>query len=168
MSQPYVGEIRIFAGDFAPLNWALCQGQLMAISENETLFALIGTTYGGDGQSNFNLPNLSSRVPIHFGLDSFGNNYPLGQSAGVESVTLTVAQIPQHTHTCVGAAAANSSSPSGSTWADGVDLYSSASPSVTLNPTAVSPAGGSQPHDNLMPFLGLNFIIALFGVFPSQ
>lgn len=168
MSQPYVGEIRIFAGNFPPFDWFFCQGQTLPISGYETLFNLIGTTYGGDGQTTFNLPDLRGRVPIHFGNDGFGNNYVLGESAGTEAVTLTSSQIPQHSHTPMGAAAANSSSPSGNTWADGVDLYSSASPTIPLSASAVSASGGSQPHTNLMPFLGLNFIISLFGIFPSS
>lgn len=168
MSSPFVGEIRMFAGNFAPVGWALCQGQLLPISENPTLFQLIGTTYGGDGQNTFALPDLQSRVPVHV-----GPGFALGQAAGAESVTLTVSQIPAHSHVplCL-SAAGNQDSPSGAIWADatGTTVYSNAAPSAseTLASAAIGSAGGSQPHDNMIPFLVVNFIISLFGVFPSQ
>lgn len=165
MSQPYVGEIRMFAGNFAPVGWALCQGQLLAISENPTLFQLIGTTYGGDGQNTFALPDLQSRVPVHV-----GPGFALGQAAGAETVTLTTSQIPAHSHVaqCFNAAG-NSASPANSVWAlSATNLYSTAAPSLTMAIQAVGSAGGSQPHDNMIPFLVINFIISLFGVFPSQ
>jgi microcystin-dependent protein len=155
----------MFAGNFAPLDWAFCQGQVIPISENETLFQLIGTTYGGDGQSTFQLPNLMSRVPIHV-----GPGFALGQSGGEESVTLTTQQIPNHTH--VPQANSNqgsASSPQGNVWAESaLNNYSSTAPSVAMSNAAIGSAGGSQPHDNMMPFLVINFIISLFGVFPSQ
>ena len=167
MAQPYVGEIRMFAGNFAPVGWALCQGQLLPISENEVLFQLIGTTYGGDGQSTFALPNLQSRVPIHQGSGFF-----IGQSAGQETVTLTTNQIPSHSHAPqAGSAAGSSNSPAGNVFAaapSGVNWYSSAAPSVPMSPSMVGSAGGSQPHDNMIPFLVINFIISLFGIFPTQ
>lgn len=168
MSQPYVGEIRMFAGNFAPVGWALCQGQLVAISENPTLFQLIGTTYGGDGQNTFALPNLQSRVPVHV-----GPGFALGQAAGAESVTLTVSQIPAHSHvpTCSSAVAA-APGPGGNVWAANNTLtpYMNIPPAPTeaLNAAAIGSAGGSQPHDNMIPFLVINFIISLFGIFPSQ
>ena len=173
MSNPFVGEIRMFAGNFAPAGWMFCQGQLLPISENETLFTLIGTTYGGDGQSTFALPNLSSRVPNHMGTLS-GRTFQLGEAAGVESVTLTTNQIPAHTHAATAFdVAGNSADPSGKRWAASADTtikpYGLATAiDSTMSATAIGSTGGSQPHDNMIPFLGINFIISLFGVFPSQ
>jgi|SRR5580692_5714073 microcystin-dependent protein len=165
MSSPYVGEIRIFAGNFAPAGWMLCDGALLPISENETLFNLIGTTYGGDGQSTFALPNLQSRVPVHV-----GPGFALAQTGGAESVTLIVQQIPSHSH--VPQANSNpgtQSNPSAGVWAQStLDQFSSAAPTVAMAPAALGSAGGSQPHDNMLPFVCLNYIISLFGVFPSQ
>jgi microcystin-dependent protein len=175
MGQPYVGEIRIFAGNFAPSGWMLCQGQLLPISQNETLFNLIGTTYGGDGQSTFALPNLQSRVPIHQGTFS-GSTFTMGQSGGTESVTLNTQQIPAHNHFLLATGGNPSLSPANAAPADassisqpGVNTYgpSSGSP-TTLNPATIQVTGGNQPHDNMQPWLGLNFIISMFGVFPSQ
>lgn len=166
MSEPYVGEIRMFAGNFAPVGWMLCQGQTLPISENETLFNLIGTTYGGDGQSTFNLPNLSGRVPIHQ-----GNSFVIGQMAGEEEVTLTVNQIPQHTHALLcNSASSSSPNPAGSLWgAAGSNAFiAPASINAHLNAATIVAAGGSQPHDNMMPFLAINFIISLYGVYPTQ
>ena len=169
MSNPFVGEIRMFGGNFAPAGWALCQGQLLPISENDTLFNLIGTTYGGDGQSTFALPDLRSRVPVHV-----GPGFVQGQSAGTETVTLTTNQIPAHTHTATCyPVAGNSASPTGGRWASSADtsINAYALPAVAdsaLNAAAIGLEGGNQPHDNMIPFLGLNFIISLFGIFPSQ
>jgi microcystin-dependent protein len=165
MSGPFVGEIRMFAGNFAPAGWALCQGQLLPISENPTLFQLIGTTYGGDGQNTFALPNLQSRVPIHV-----GPGFALGQAAGAESVTLTVSQIPAHSHVPLGNSnSGNQKNPTGGVWAkSSLDEFSTTAPSINMSAVAVGSAGGSQPHDNMIPFLVINFIISLFGVFPSQ
>ena len=166
MSQPFVGEIRMFAGNFAPVGWAFCQGQLLAISENETLFNLIGTTYGGDGQNTFALPNLASRVPVHV-----GPGFALGQAAGAETVTLTTSQIPAHSHVpqCF-SNPGNLASPAGGVWANTnpTTIYDNNPPTNAMAPTALGSAGGSQPHDNMIPFLVINFIISLFGVFPSQ
>ena len=170
MGNPYVGEIRMFAGNFAPQGWLLCQGQTLAISEYDVLFNLIGTTYGGDGQTTFNLPNLSSRVPIHQGTGG-GNSYVMGQLAGQESVTLTPQQMPAHTHQVLcGVASSNSPTPAGAfCGATGSNAYApGASANANMNLASVSSAGSSQPHDNLMPFVVINFIISLFGVFPSQ
>lgn len=169
MGTSYVGEIRMFGGNFAPVGWAFCQGQLLPISENDALFQLIGTTYGGDGQSTFALPNLQSRVPVHVGTGG-GSSYVLGQSGGVESVTLTVNQIPAHHHAPLASTAAGpQSSPAGNVWANSTNLpYSTNAPSAALAPNAVQAAGGSQPHDNMIPYLVVNFIISLFGVFPTQ
>lgn len=172
MSQPYVGEIRMFAGNFAPAGWMLCQGQLLPISENQTLFALIGTTYGGDGQSTFALPNLQSRVPVHMGTGG-GQTYILAQTGGEETVTLTSSQIPSHSHvpTCFSnVAGGNQNSPQNGLWASSTSgsLYANAAGNTAMNAAAIGPTGGSQPHDNMVPFLVINFIISLFGVFPSQ
>jgi len=164
MGTPYVGEIRMFAGNFAPAGWALCQGQILAISENDVLFTLIGTTYGGDGQTTFALPDLQSRVPVHV-----GPGFVQGHTAGVESVTLTTSQIPAHSHVplCNSGAGTNAS-PQNDVWAAlDSNIYSDVAPSVIMAPSALGSTGGSQPHDNMVPFLVINFIISLFGVFPS-
>jgi len=168
---PYVGEIRMFAGNFAPNGWMFCEGQTLPISENEVLFQLIGTTYGGDGQETFNLPNLASRVPIHMGTGPSGTTYQLGEMAGTEQETLTVQQIPNHTHTLsASTAAGGTNSPANAVVAasPSVQVFIVDSPDNNLNPAAVTAAGGSQPHENTQPFLCINFIISLFGVFPSQ
>lgn len=167
MGIPYVGEIRMFAGNFAPAGWMFCDGQLMPISENETLFQLIGTTYGGDGESTFALPDLRGRIPIHQ-----GNGFILAETGGVESVTLTVSQIPSHSHPFLANdSSGGGTSPSGSVLARNAsaDAYTSDTSTglVALNPGSILPTGGSQPHDNFQPYLCLNFIISLFGVFPS-
>jgi microcystin-dependent protein len=167
MGQPFVGEIKMFAGNFAPSGWLFCQGQLLPISENETLFNLIGTTYGGDGQSTFALPDLQSRIPVHV-----GPGFALAQTGGVESVTLTVSQIPAHSHVPQCSSNAGSDqSPANNVWAaSGSNLYADntgGAPSVNMDPGALQSSGGSQPHDNMVPFLCINFIISLFGVFPS-
>jgi microcystin-dependent protein len=156
----------MFAGNFAPVGWAFCNGALIPISENDALFNLIGTTYGGDGQSTFALPNLQSRVPIHV-----GPGFALGQTGGVESVTLTTSQIPAHSHVpqC-NAGNGNQTSPANGIWAQlpNITAYSDAAPSLLMDPAAIGSSGGSQPHDNMIPFLVINFILSLFGVFPSQ
>ena len=171
MPEPYVGEIRMFAGNFAPNGWMFCEGATLPISENEVLFQLIGTTYGGDGQETFNLPNLASRVPIHMGTGPDGTTYQLGEMAGTESVTLTVQQIPNHTHPLFASTSAGATnSPANKVLAasPSVTIFIEDSPDNNLNPNSVTPAGGSQPHENTQPFLCINFIISLFGVFPSQ
>lgn len=172
MSSPYIGEIRMFGGNFAPAGWALCDGQTLAIAENDSLFTLIGTTYGGDGQATFNLPDLRSRVPVHQGtLAGTGSTYDLGQNGGEENVTLTVNQIPAHVHPAwCNSASASSPSPAGGVWAAGnvVAFTPGANANANMNPGVAGIAGGSQPHDNMVPFLTINFIISLFGVFPSQ
>lgn len=166
----YVGEIRMFAGNFAPNGWMTCEGQSMPISENETLFILIGTTYGGDGQETFNLPNLASRFPMHQGTGG-GGTYQLGEQAGTEQETLTVQQIPVHSHAvlCKDNGTNNSANPQDSVWAQS-DLSQYSNNTVGLqamNPATISAAGGSQPHENVQPFLCINFIISLFGIFPQ-
>jgi microcystin-dependent protein len=178
MSSPYIGEIRMFAGNFAPVGWAFCNGQLLPISENDALFNLIGTTYGGDGQTTFALPNLQSRIPVHV-----GPGFALGQTGGQETVTLTTNQLPSHTHlvlTTTGSPASATSTPGGNFIADEV-LSSPPSPHPStyaafvndanqrsLAPSSIQSAGGSQPHDNMVPFVCVNFILSLFGIFPSQ
>lgn len=165
MGQPFIGEIRMFGGNFAPAGWALCNGQLMPISENDALFNLIGTTYGGDGQSTFGLPDFRGRVPAHM-----GNGMTIGELSGTESVTLTTSQIPAHTHAPVANTATQADSPNGNVWAtsNGTTAYNAAPSNTTMNPQGLQPAGGSQPHDNMVPYLVVNFIISLYGVYPSQ
>ena len=172
MGQPFVGEIRLFAGNFNPAGWAFCNGQLMPISENDILFQLIGTTYGGDGQTTFNLPDLQGRFPLHAGSRN-GSSYVNGQAAGVESVTLTTQQIPQHNHAFL-ASTDPGSLPSPANNVLGalspVSIYkpSAAAPSNAMNAQSIGVAGGNQPHDNMHPYLCVSFIISLFGVFPTQ
>ena len=171
MPEPYIGEIRMFAGSFAPNGWLFCQGQTLAISENDALFTLIGTTYGGDGQETFNLPNLASRVPIHQGTGPNGTTYQIGEAAGTESVTLTTQQIPVHTHALLGSTSpASFQTPASNVVGKStqVDLFINAVPTDAMNAQAITPVGGSQPHENCQPFLVINFIISLFGVFPTQ
>lgn len=170
MAQPYVGEIRMFAGNFAPAGWLFCDGTLLPISENETLFQLIGTTYGGDGQETFALPNMQSRVPLHMGTGPDGITYQQAEMSGVEQVTLTVQQIPVHSHSLLAStAASNAVGPAGNVLAQSAQasMYISDPPAVNLAASAVSSVGGSQPHDNMQPFLCINYIISLFGIFPS-
>lgn len=165
MAQPYIGEIRMFAGNFAPAGWMFCAGQLLPISENETLFQLIGTTYGGDGESTFALPNLSSRVPIHQ-----GNGFILAETGGVEDVTLTVQQIPIHTHPelATQGAGANSSPANGVLSKPVGNIYNTAPTNqVSMSALAITGVGGSQPHTNIQPYGSLYYIISLFGIFPS-
>ncbi len=167
MSQPYVGEIRMFAGNFAPAGWMFCEGQLLSIAENETLFNLIGTTYGGDGQTTFALPDLRGRLPIHQ-----GSGFTLAQTGGVESVTLTTGQIPAHSHPFLASGnQASSTNPVNQvpaiTQAATITPYGTDNPLVQLNSASIGPVGGSQPHDNFQPYLCIDFIISLFGVYPS-
>ena len=170
MPEPYIGEIRMFAGNFPPAGWLFCNGQLVPISENDALFTLIGTTYGGDGQENFALPNLQSRIPIHAGTGPDGVNYQLAEMSGTESVTLTTQQIPSHTHPWLASQGnANNVDPTGSVPAVAQgDFYASDISPIQMAPAMIGPAGGSQPHENCQPFLCINFIISLFGVFPTQ
>jgi microcystin-dependent protein len=166
MAQPYVGEIRIFAGNFAPAGWMFCEGQLLAISENSTLFQLIGTTYGGDGQSTFALPDLRGRLPMHQ-----GNGFTLAETGGAEQITLTVSQIPAHSHPMLASSAtASQTTPSTTVLATPTvpDVYRAFANPAALAPQSISATGGSQPHTNFQPYLCVNFIISLFGIFPSQ
>ena len=165
MAQPYVGEIRMFGGNFAPVGWMFCAGQLLPISENETLFQLIGTTYGGDGQSTFALPDLQGRVPVHM-----GNGFILAETGGVEEVTLTVSQMPAHGHPMLGAAVTGDQvNPAGNSPANSFSVvpYINDASNANFNAGAVSAVGGSQPHTNFQPYLCVSFIISLFGIFPS-
>jgi microcystin-dependent protein len=166
MAQPYVGEIRMFAGNFAPAGWMFCEGQLLPISENETLFNLIGTTYGGDGQSTFALPDLRGRIPIHM-----GNGFTLAETGGSEEITLTVNQLPAHSHAQRAVAEpGRSPNPQGNLLAKSTtfDAYINDAASTPMAANAISSVGGSQPHTNFQPYLCVNFIISLFGIFPSQ
>lgn len=170
MGTPYIGEIRMFGGNFAPAGWALCNGQLVAISENEALFNLIGTTYGGDGQSTFALPDLRGRIPLHQGTGPGGDVHVMGQSAGSETETLTLNQLPNHGHPMVGATAdGNQTSPQNHVPANSVTIapYINDPPDGNMSTQAIHTAGGGQPHENMQPFLTVSFIISLFGVFPS-
>ena len=165
MAQPYVGEIRMFAGNFAPAGWMFCEGQLLPISENETLFQLLGTTYGGDGESTFALPDLRGRIPIHQ-----GNGFILAETGGAEEITLTVQQIPAHSHPLIASeAAGEQSSPAGLVLAKttGTDIYVGDTPTPAMSAQAIGSVGGSQPHTNFQPYLCVDFIISLFGIFPS-
>jgi microcystin-dependent protein len=158
----------MFAGNFAPAGWMFCEGQLLPISENETLFQLIGTTYGGDGQSTFGLPDLRGRLPIHQGTN--GSTFQLAEAAGVESVTLTTQQIPNHAHQFLGAAVqGNQTSAQGALPANSVTItpYLNTAPDAPMNAASVAPTGGSQPHTNFQPYLCIDYIISLFGIFPS-
>jgi len=171
MPEPYVGEIRMFAGNFAPNGWMFCEGQTLPISENDVLFQLIGTTYGGDGQETFNLPNLASRVPIHMGTGPDGTTYQIGEMAGTEQETLTTQQIPSHTHPLTGNTGnGTQANPANAVLASSTIMaaYALETADTAMAPTCVGPAGGSQPHENTQPFLCINFIISLFGRFPSQ
>jgi microcystin-dependent protein len=170
MGQPYVGEIRMFAGNFAPNGWMFCQGQTLPISENDVLFQLIGTTYGGDGEETFRLPDLQGRLPVHQGQLQGGSSYIIGEASGTEEVTLTTQQIPVHTHAFQASSGiADAASPKDAVIGTSTTTNGFIA-SIPSQPMAadIIPVGGSQPHSNLQPFLCINFIISLFGVFPSQ
>ncbi len=165
MSDPFVGEIRMFGGTFAPMDWAFCDGQLLSISQADALFSLIGTLYGGDGTNTFALPDLRGRLPVHR-----GNGYGIGQSGGQETVALQAAHLPSHTHTVQArAGSGDKDSPSGNVWASAPDArYSTADPSLAMKSSAVGYTGSSQAHNNMMPFLAVNFIISLAGLYPAR
>ena len=170
MSQPYVGEIRLFAGNFAPNGWAFCDGQLLSIADNVVLFELIGTTYGGDGQTTYALPDLRGRVPVHQGSNG-QSNYVAGESGGAETVTLAAGQMPAHRHSMLA-----STSPAGATHgpaevlgsSTAMRLYGTGTPNMPMDPNAIAQVGGGQPHGNMPPFVALSYVVSLFGIFPSQ
>jgi microcystin-dependent protein len=171
MSQPYVGEIRIFAGSFAPAGWMDCDGTPLPIAENDVLFQVIGTTYGGDGQTTFNLPDLRGRVPVHQGQGAATSNYTIGQADGVEQVTLTTQQIPSHSHAMLASTSPGANNSTGGNIiaaSPTVRMYVLDIPDKALAATAVGPDGGSQPHENLMPYITIRYIISLYGIYPSQ
>jgi microcystin-dependent protein len=164
MSQPYVGEIRMFGGNFAPYGWMFCNGQLLPISEYDVLFNLIGTTYGGDGQSTFALPDLRGRLPVHQ-----GSGFVMGGTGGAETVALTTSTMPSHSHTVFATTNSNTASlPGGNFLAAGPDIYDQNKAGTNTMAPAISSVGGSQPHNNFQPYLCISFIISLFGVYPSQ
>lgn len=164
MAEPFLSEIRLFSFNFAPRGWALCNGQLLPINQNQALFALLGTTYGGNGQTNFALPNLQGRVPIHT-----GNGHTLGASAGAQAHTLSLSEIPQHTHIAQASPAnADAPIPGNNLLASANNLYAPPANFTALHPASLTNAGGSQAHLNMQPFLAVNFCIALQGIFPSQ
>lgn len=168
MSEPFLSEIKLVSFNYPPKGWALCNGQLLPINQNQPLFALLGTTYGGNGQTTFALPNLRGRVPIHE-----GSGHTLGEAAGSTSVTVNIQQLPTHLHGVVPAANANNNAstvePANNFWANsGKTCFTLDAPNNTMLPNSLGNTGGSQPHNNMMPYLVLNFIIALQGIFPSQ
>ncbi len=170
MANPFVGEIRVFPFNFAPLGWARCSGQLLPISQNTALFSLLGTQFGGNGTSNFQLPNLQGSVPINMGEGAELTSRVIGEVGGAPTVTLTAAEIPAHSHSVVCAAIGTSDSPLDAVFAGSHagNAYAPPGTLVNMNAAAVAPAGGSQPHNNMPPYLVLNFCIALQGVFPSR
>jgi len=169
MAEPFVAEIRIFAGNFAPRSWAFCNGQLLPVSQNTALFSLIGTTYGGDGRSTMALPNLEGRAPMHPGRGPGLTARRLGQRGGVETVTLTEAQLPNHSHTMTGTDRdVDDNKPGGALYGAGSFQYQNASNLVQMNEAMLPATGGSQPHNNMQPYLTINFIIALQGLYPSR
>ena len=175
MGEPYIGEIRLFGGNFAPAGWAFCDGSILAIAENDTLFSVIGTTYGGDGQTTFGLPDLRGRVPVHQGTLAGGGAYTIGQRGGSESVTLTTAQVPSHSHPMAATGAGQQASPQNAYFASvlsnqaGANAYDVSPTSTPLVATSITPfVGGNQPHNNVQPTLFVSYIISLFGIYPTQ
>jgi len=174
MQDPWLGEIALVAFNFAPQGWAFCNGQLLSIAQNTALFSLLGTTYGGDGQTTFALPNLQSRVPIHFGQGTGLSPYLLGATGGVETVTLQTTQIPAHTHSFTPqatTAGGSATSPAGAFWAEsgsGDTIYQGGTSNTQMAPQTLGNTGGGQTHENRQPFLALNYVIALVGIFPSR
>jgi microcystin-dependent protein len=163
MSDPFIGEIKVISFNFPPKGWAFCNGQLLQINQNQALFSILGTTYGGDGRTTFALPNFQARMPIHQ-----GNGFTLGEKGGEVAHTLTINEMPAHNHPAMAAATTTGPSPANSVWAPPGQVAYAASPNGTMAAAAISNTGGSQPHNNEAPYLVLNFIIALVGIFPSQ
>lgn len=165
MSDPFIGEIRMFGGTFAPMGWAMCDGQIIPIAQNDVLFSVIGVTYGGDGINTFALPDLRGRVPIHR-----GTNYNVGQQGGSETVSMSVQQLPNHTHQthCYSQSSDSTTPQSCVCGVSSLNMYSATAPNANMASQSVSPAGGGQPHDNIMPYLTVTFIIALEGLYPTQ
>jgi microcystin-dependent protein len=172
MAEPFVGEIRMFGFNFAPTNWALCAGQLMSIAQNTALFSLLGTTYGGDGVQTFALPDLRGRVPLSQGQGPGLSNYDMGQRAGEENHTLIQTEMPQHTHLVSAAAASDALVPAnnfpGNDARTPLNIYNTTTDGSIMNSSMIGLAGGSQPHNNMQPYLCINFCIALYGIFPSR
>ncbi|GGL19750.1 phage tail protein [Deinococcus radiotolerans] len=166
--EPFLGEIQIWPINFAPKGWALCNGQLLAINQNQALFSLLGTYYGGNGQTNFALPDFRGRMPLHFGTQPGGPNYVLGQMGGETSHALTAAELPAHTHALTGISGSAASTLPGGNLLAGAPAYVTTAPDTSLSAASVSSVGGGQPHNNMPPALTLNFIIALQGIFPSR
>jgi len=165
VSEPFLGEIKIISWNYPPKGWSFCNGQLLPINQNQALFSILGTTYGGDGRQTFGLPNLQGRTPVHV-----GDGIVLGELGGETAHTLNISEIPAHNHVPVGSSTqASDTSPAGNLWAlDGSKPYAANSDNTAMNPTSLLPTGGNQPHENMSPYLVLNFIIALQGIFPSQ
>ena len=168
MSTPYIGEVKIISWNFAPNGWAFCNGQLLAINQNQALFAILGTFYGGNGTTNFALPNLQGCSPVHVGTGADGQVINLGQSGGEASHTLVIGEIPTHTHTPLGSSATPSGGPAGNLWAPHSSADYALTQNIQMNGACLANTGGSQPHQNMSPYLVLNFIIALSGIFPSR
>jgi microcystin-dependent protein len=176
MAEPFIGEIRMFGGNFAPRGWAFCNGQILSIAQYTALFSILGTTYGGNGTSTFALPNMQSRVPLHWGQGPGLSLYDIGEMTGSENVTILITEMPAHTHTAGASnAAAAQPAPDGNVWAIPVDStgapgagFNPPPPNAVLAPGAIGPTGGSQPHTNIQPLLAVTFIIALEGIFPSR
>lgn len=169
--EPYLGEIKLFGGNFAPEGWAFCNGQLLAISQHEQLYSLLGTRFGGDGRTSFGLPNLCGRLPLHQGTSTTsGSSYVLGQQGGQENVTLLQSQLPAHSHQALAASASNRGTPQSHVWAGGTEvaLYASSAPNSSMGAQAISVVGGNLPHENGMPALAVTFIISLVGIYPSE
>jgi microcystin-dependent protein len=170
MATPFLGEIKMFGGTFAPQGYMFCNGQLLPISQYDAVFALVGTTYGGDGQVTFGVPDLRGRAPVHQGTGPGLSTYQIGQTFGVENVTLNATQMPQHSHVVAASSATGSVGPAGAFWAQatGTQPYSSAANNAAMNTASVASSGGNQPHNNMMPFLAISFIFAVEGIFPSR
>lgn len=170
MSEPYIGQISMFAGNFAPRGYLFCQGQLLAIAQNTALFSLLGTTYGGNGQTTFALPDLRSRLPVHTGQLPGGESYVAGQTGGTETVTLQLANLPPHNHGPLGASTTPTSATanSGLTIAGGINRFRPGPATQSLAPASMTSTGNSQPHENIQPYLCINFIIAVEGLYPSR